>query len=327
MLESFAVKEILRLLLVFTALFILVSVLFAALGLLGFLGRLYAAKSIPQLSMVLARLPALFLERLPLALSATLLLLLARSGLHPGRSFPAFILVAVTCFALLVFLSPLLERTAAPGHGSEAAESVPLLAPGYWHSLGGRAYYLETGREGGRQSLLVVDPAQKQSRLRYTTTPGGTAPFSEAASGPGDAGFPGGPAFPAAFTPERFTVRLDQDLRLLNRELSASRAAGQPRYLLFCFALVFAFMAAVFLMRLSRWPLLNLFLSFAALRFEFYLFRLLREVIADELSTLITGEVLLEILPVLGLLLLAGLLLLLHLLFLPARRRGEAVSG
>ena len=114
---------------------------------------------------------------------------------------------------------------------------------------------------------------------------------------------------------------------LLNRELSASRAAGQPRYLLFCFALIFAFMAAVFLMRLSRWPLLNLFLSFAALRFEFYIFRLLREVIADELEALITGEILLEILPALGLFLFAGLLLLLHLLFLPARRRGEAVSG
>jgi len=325
MLESFAVKEILRLLLVFAALFILVSVLFAALGLLGFLGRLYAAKSFPQLSMVLARLPALFLERLPLVLPATLLLLLARSGLHPGRSFPAFILVAGACFALLVFLSPLLERTPPPGTGSEALESAPLLAPGYWHSRGGRAYYLEAEQEGGRQSLLVVDPAQKQSRLRYTTAPAGT--FTGAALSSGDAGFPGEPAFPAAFTPERFTVRLDQDLRLLNRELSASRAAGQPRYLLFCFALVFAFMAAVFLMRLSRWPLLNLFLSFAALRFEFYIFRLLREVIADELATLITGEVLLEILPVLGLFLFAGLLLLLHLLFLPARRRDEAVSG
>lgn len=320
MLESFAVKDVVRLLLVFVALLLLVSILFAALGLLGYLGRLYEAKAVPQLSAVLARLPSLLLEKLPLVLPAALLLLLARSGLHPGRSPVAFVLVAGACFALLVFLFPLFEKTAFPGPEEEVPK--PLLAPGYWHSDGERAFYIESGEEGRLQSLLVVTPADTRGRFRYFTA-GEAADRVLAGLDAGAAGRPG-PGTLSGFSPERFTARLDHDLSLLNRELSRSRSASRSRYLLSCFAVVLAFMSAVFLMRLSRWPLLNLFLSFAALRFVFYLFRLLRELIAEELSTLITGEALLDFLPTLGLLVFSGLLLLLHLLFLPVRRGSKA---
>jgi hypothetical protein len=313
MLESFAVKEILRLLLIFVAVLILVSTLFAALGLLGVLGREYAAKSVPSLSMVLARLPALLLDKLPLTLCTSLLLLLARSGLHPGRSLGAFVVVTAAAFSVLTFLFPLLEAAVPEGEQSRERILSSLLSPGYWRSDGERAYYVESVEEGRFRSLLVVTPDESRARFRYI-------PAGSTADVPGPAG-PGRAAEPAAaFTPEGFAAQLDHELDLLNRELSRASRASRPRYLLFCFAVVFAFMAAIFLMRLSRWPLLNLFLSFLALRCIFYLFRLLREVAASELESLISNQDVMAALPVIGLLVFSGLLLLLHLLFLPVRR-------
>ena len=322
MLESFAVKDLLRLLLVFVALSVLVNSLFTVLGLLGVLGHVYAAKSEPLLSGVIARIPHILLEGLPLALCTTLLLLLARSGVHPGRSFPAFVLVGAVAFFILAFVLPHLE--AAVPTGPETSERVysSVFAPGYWHSDDGRAYYVESIEDGRFSSLLVVTPAEKQARFRYfpAAEPGEATEPLVGASGIGSAEGPGEPTELSAFTPERFAAQLDDDLRLLREELSRAYLISRPRYLFACIAVVFAFMAAVFLMRLSRWPLLNLFLSFLALRGVFYLFRLLREVVAEELATLISRASVTANLPFLVLLAFSGLLLLLHLLFLPTRR-------
>jgi hypothetical protein len=319
MLESFAVKDLLRMLLVFVALFVLVNILFTVLGLLGVLGDVYAAKTEPLLSGVIARIPHILLERLPLALCATLLLLLARSGVHPGRSLPAFVLVGAASFFTLVFAFPLLEATIPAGMETSDRVYTSALAPGYWHSDNGRAYYVESIEDGRFSSLLVVTPDEKQARFRYFAAGEAEGPLVTA-SGPGSTDRSGGPSELSAFTPERFTAQLEHDLRLLRQELSRAYLISRPRYLLACFAVVSAFMAAVFLMRLSRWPLLNLFLSFLALRGVFYQFRLLREVVSEELATLISRESVTANLPFLVLLVFSGLLLLLHLLFLPARR-------
>ncbi len=320
-------KDALRQPLFFLLFFIVLLVLFSVLSLLSFGSDL-----------LLSRLPFAIRENLPVAVLVAIALLHFRILKHPGNRLFSFLLPFLISAAVLIFGYTALYRVQGmesvyAGHYPAAERFNRASDPDGREIL----YYVgithrSDGNRGGARrdrldNVIVVEPAGQEKVFTHfsigRTEPAGDNLVISAVEG---LRLKVDSNFDDLLGQDRFVRGLLIDIRFLNDELEVLYQQGMGFYLL-CLSLVFCFSGAGLFIRISKWPLFNVVLSFLAVRGFFYLFRFLRQEIAAELAKVITGLDLVSILPALLLSLCGLLMLIVDLLFVPFKRWKEIEGG
>jgi hypothetical protein len=322
-------KDLLRLPALLVFFFVLLLLLLTGVDVLSTWGTGLSAGREQALALAGARLLPALRAALPVSVLAALALLLFRITLKPGNRFLSIVVPLAISFLLLVLGFRLLDglerregaRAAAAAEGAFTPER--FLAPGYLNEEAGGKILYPTGIQGpALEGIVAYDPEGRPPRLRYAAagvvevTRGGVRVRFSGATQELDTQAVYAPVFQTdpALRP------LLEDVHVLNGEIARLYAQTPSAFVLFCFALVFAFFAAGLFVRVSRWPLLNVVLGLVVLRGYLYLVRLLAGDMAGKLQEVFGNPGILGVLPALVLLVLGALFLLVEVLFVPRRR-------
>jgi hypothetical protein len=326
------VKDIYRLPLLFLFLFVLLFIFFFALSVLALWGSVYSEGREAALQVVEANIPVLLVRVLPAAVLAALFFLLARIAARPHSRLLSLVIPLAGAFVLLAFGYQIFQRIGPEGEGAAgvstrqpAASSRRYLAPRVFNTLESKVVYVEQIDERTVSPVVLAEGGSADQKLLYF--PQGRVLVGEDAVVLRMAGYTlaadPDPVFGGFFAADPALRHLFTDLDFLNRELQRAFLRSVPAFYLAVLALVVAFYASGMLLRLSRWPLLNVVLALLAMRGFSALFRFMSEGVVAEMDKVASNPQALQVLPELVLLLLGGLLLLLDLLFVPFRRGAE----
>jgi hypothetical protein len=125
------------------------------------------------------------------------------------------------------------------------------------------------------------------------------------------------------FAPDRFTSVFLRDIDTVSRDLHGLLGHARGEFYASSFALVFLCAASLMLLRLTRWPLLNLMLLGIAVRGWFSLYHLLAVRLAPQIAQAVADPLAARAAPAAAFLALGVLFLLVDVLFLPAHPPGS----
>jgi hypothetical protein len=213
------------------------------------------------------------------------------------------------------------------GARSTPAPEVPLqyLQPSTFLRVGDSIVNARSISGAVLKGVLLVDPGATQSRL--AVYPAATASARAGTLSVTPVGQPqrrvsGSPELAGAgiFAPDRITAFFLRDVHTLNADFEALLRGSLPEFFAACFAFVFVCAASLALLRLTRWPLLNLMILVAAIRGLFSLYHLLAVTLAPQISAMLTDRLVARLLPSASLAVIGVLLLLIDIIFIPADR-------
>jgi len=175
------------------------------------------------------------------------------------------------------------------------------------------------------RAILVYDPSA--GGARFTVSPGGTAVTAGGAlrlttTGPRPLTIAGEPdlSWTGVFAADRFTSLFLRDIRTMTADFQGLLAASRAEFFASSFALVFLCTASLMLLRLTRWPLVNIMLLGLAVRGYFSLYHLMAVSFAPQLAQVVTDRLVARMFPSVAFAGLAVLLLLIDILFIPGDR-------
>ncbi len=323
MLESPAVRDLVRLPALLLLLFAPIFLILNGLGVLATWGSLAAEGQAAVRAQVGASLLPRLAATLPASVVLALLLLLFGIYHRPGSRLLSIVLPLGLSFLLLAVLWPPLAAL-QPGSQVPAPGPAAYLRPGRFLTTETGVVYAEE-LAGSRASGVVVQrSAGQEERFSF-------APRASLRAVPEGLSLQVGsepvvlrqPVYAFLFRPGRFVGDLQHEAAALNAELGNRYRSSRGSFYSLCFAVVFFVFSCGVLLRLTRWPLFNLFLGLLAVRAFFALFRFLREQASPLVARMISDPGLIAFLPTLILLLAGGVLFLLDLLFVPFDRWEE----
>ena len=320
---ALGVNEPLKVPFIFLFLLICTTLLCAALDTLGAWGLsgsvggrftfVYAAQHFPR-SVYDVLVPCLVLS------IALLGIRLARRRMS---RFISFLIVLGVGYIVLVngmlWIRPLAGVPPAP----EAPRQY--LAPFTFVRVADRMVAVRALAEGRARGVLVYDPAA--SPPRFTVAPaaevsvrGGILTID--AEGPRPLLVSGAPdlTWTSVFAPDRFTDLFLRDIRTMTTDFQRLLASARGEFFAASFALVFLCTASLMLLRLTRWPLINVMLLGIALRGWFSLYHFLAVSIAPQVARAVTDSFVARMAPSGAFIALGVLFLLVDILFLPGDR-------
>jgi hypothetical protein len=322
-------KDLLRLPALLLLFFVLLLILLAGVDVLSTWGTGLSAGREQALRLAGARLAPALRDALPVTVLLSLALLLFRITLKPGSRFLSLVVPLGVAFLLLVFGFQLLDRlesdflSSPPAAAERAYTAKRFLAPGYFNEeAGGKVLYLSEIEAAVLDGILAFDPEGRPPRLRYAAQgraevagsgvrvrySGATREFGTQA------------VYAPLFVPDPAVAPLLEDITVLNAQVGRLYREARSEFVLFCFALVFAFLAAGLFFRIGRWPLFNVAIGLLVLRGYLYLVRLLGRDLVGKLGEVFPNPAVLRLLPALVLLVLGALFLLVDVLFVPRER-------
>jgi hypothetical protein len=153
--------------------------------------------------------------------------------------------------------------------------------------------------------VLVFDPQPMADHFSVAasgsaaSTPDGTLTVTTAADSPVTlASAQYQPAGTWIFASDRFTTRLLRDVGVVTQDLGQLRTSSPGLLFVVSLALLFLWTSLLAILRLTRWPLANLFLLLVAVRVSFSLYRLLAVTLAPRIASSVAGPLAAHMLPV-----------------------------
>jgi hypothetical protein len=278
------------------------------------------------LELAAARLPrALFEVMLP-AVLLSVVLLGFRMVRRPFSRLLGFLIVLGVSYAVLVngmIWSHRAESGVRQGVGTSAAAQ--MLPPDSFTAVGAR-YVAAAAVNGDRlEAVLVIDPARTAPRFTLyasgtVSTKGGVASLQLAGAKPLSLREEMKPAAASLFAADRFTELFLRDFRVMTGNLRELLIRSPGRFLFACFGLLFLVSASLVLLRITRWPLLNVLLLVLAVRAYLLLYHWLAVDLAPTIARIVSDPLLAQLAPSAAFVVLGGFLLLVDILFVPPDR-------
>ena len=192
-------------------------------------------------------------------------------------------------------------------------------------SLGDRMVLVRSLSGSRARAVLLYDPAGTPAR--FSVAPEATAAvrggqLTLTTAGPRPVTLRGSPdlTWTSVFAADRFTEFLLRDVRTMSADFQGLLAASRAEFFASSFALVFLCTASLMLLRLTRWPLVNVMLLGIAVRGWFWLYHFLAVSAAPQLSRAVTDSFVARMAPTGAFLAIGVLFLLVDIIFLPGSR-------
>ena len=312
----------------FLFLFILLCV-FAALTALNLLftwGLYESAAHRFEIGYAVARLPRSAFEVILPSVVLSLLLIGVRMARRPFSRFLGLLLCLAASYAALVngmIWLRLLAQKSRPAQAATAGYFRPL----GFTAVGATIVGVQSVDGNTLRGVLVVAAAPSTGAARFLVSPRAEAAVSDRAvsvtlPGRRPVKLSGAPPLSrdAIFGPDRYTRYFLRDIGVLTADFERLLAKSLPEFFAAAFALLFLCTASFVLLRVSRWPLLNILLLVLALRGYAALWHLLSVSAAPRIARFVTDGLLVRMFPSAVMALMAFVLLLIDILFIPADR-------
>ena len=270
----------------------------------------------------------------------SLVLIGMRMARRPFSRFLGLLICIVVGYAALVNGMIWTRQLASKSRPAQVA-AAQYFAPGSFVRVGAVLVGAQSVDGDTLRRLIVVNPGAARGTPRLAAATQGTASVSSAAVSVTLAGRPavklsGPPVLPrsSVFAPDRATGYFLRDFGVLTADFERLLAGSLAEFFAACFALLFLCTASFVLLRLSRWPLLNVLLLVLAVRGYVALWHVLSVSVAPRIAGLVTDQLLARMFPSAVMAGLAVVLLLIDILFIPAdrwrniwRNREQAAPG
>ena len=277
-------------------------------------------------------------QRFPLSvynvMAASVVLSIVLLGLRLARQplsrFVAFILVLGIGYLALVNGMLWIRPLASLPRIAEAPAQY--ITPARFVSISDRMVLVRSLSGSRARAVLVYDPAGTPAR--FTVVPEATASvrggdLTLASDGPPPLSLRGTPdlSWSSVFAADRFTEILLRDIRVMTSDFQHLLTAARAEFFAACFALVFLCTASLMLLRVTRWPLINVALLGIAVRGWFWLYHYLAVSAVPALSRAVADSFVVRMAPAGAFLAIGVLFLLVDIIFLPSpRARAEGVA-
>ncbi len=316
-------KEPLKLPFVFLFILLCVTFVLAVLNVLATWGMYDAVLRPFSLRYAVQRFPrSLFDVTIP-SVVLSIVLLGFRMARKPFSRFLGLLIVLVAGYVVLV--------NGMYGLRSLSASVPPLretprqyIGASTLTPFGGKIIAVRSIDPAGFRDLLVFDPSRTQDRFAMypagsIMTRAGTVTFTAAGVKMTLTGTPA-PAAAALFAPDRFTAAFLGDLHTLTDDFERLMG-GQPAiFFAACFSLVFLCTASLVLLRITKWPLVNIMLLIIAVRGYFSLYHLFAVTLAPRIAGVVADPLAARMAPSAAFAAIAVILLLIDIIFIPADR-------
>ena len=311
----------------FILILILVCATFA-LALLGIFGTWGIADSSSRAfgwSYIMQKLPRSLFDVMIPAVVLSIVLIGFRLAARPFSRFLGLLIVLVISYAALVngmigFRS--LSASVRPAPGVPAQ----YVRPSTFVRIGGVVLNAAAVNGTELRGVLVFDPARPAPRfdvygVARASVQAGSLKLSTA-SGLSLTGAPD-LAWTNVFAADPITGAFLRDVATVTTDYQTLLARSRAQFFAACFSLVLLCTASLALLRITRWPLVNIMILIIAVRGYFSLYHLLAVQLAPKVSGILTDAMVARLFPSGVLAALGVILLLIDVLFIPADRWKE----
>jgi hypothetical protein len=239
-----------------------------------------------------------------------------------SRFVALFIVLGV---GYVVLVNGMLWIRPLAGASQPAAAARQFLAPSTFARVGDRMVAVRSVADAQARGVLVYDPAG--SPARFTVAPSAAVSVRNGiltltSEGPRPFQISGAPdlTWTSVFAADRFTDVFLRDIRTMSTDFQRLLSTSRAEFFASSFALVFLCTASLMLLRLTRWPLINVMLLGIAVRGWFWLYHFLAVGIAPLVARAVTDSFVARMAPSAAFAAIGVLFLLVDILFLPTDR-------
>jgi hypothetical protein len=245
-----------------------------------------------------------------------------RMARKPISRFVGLLIVLAVAYVALVNGMLWFRSLGAAATGVERT-SVASLTPGTFVRLGGQVVSVGSLSATKASNVLVFDPGKTQNRFVLYAAAGASMSAKALTLTPGNApSISGSPdlSWTGIFAPDRFTAAFLRDVATITTDFGALIARSLPEFFAACFSLVFLCATSLMLLRLTRWPLVNIMLLVISGRGFFWLYHALSADLAPQVARIVTDSLVARLFPSVVLAVIGVIFLLIDILFIPADR-------
>jgi len=274
---------------------------------------------------VLQKLPRSLFDLTIPAVVLSIVLIGFRLARRPFSRFLGLLIVLVIGYAAMVN-GMIWFRSLSAAARPAAAAPAQYVRPSTFLRIGGVALNASAVEGSAVRSVLVFDSSR--AAPRFTVYAAATVSVLRAgsvtlsATGKPPLNLPGSPvpAWTGLFAADPITGAFLRDIATLTADYQRLLGTSPAQFFAACFSLVLLCTASLVLLRITRWPLVNIMLLIIAVRGYFSLYYLLAVRLAPQVSGVLTDTLVASLFPSGVLAALGIILLLVDVLFIPAHR-------
>ncbi len=317
-------KEPLKTPFIFLFILLCVTVVCAALQVLATWGLNDAPTRAFSFALLIQRFPRAVADVMIPSVVLSVMLVGFRMARHPFSRFVGMLIVLGVGYASLVN-GMIWFRSLAGASVPPAAAPRQYLQPSTFTKVGDVLVAVNEISGPGVKGVLRVDTARQGSRFSVygagaAASRGGTLTIVTTAKPPVTIAGSTDLSWTSVFAPDRFTAAFLRDIDTLTGDFERLMTRSLPEFFAACFALVFLCAASLVLLRITRWPLVNVMLLVIAVRGYFSLYHLLAVRLAPQIGQLISDTLAARLSASAAFAVIGVVLLLVDILFVPADR-------
>ncbi len=322
-------KESVTLAVLFLLAFICAALVFSLLDLCAAWGYSAGGRSF-SLGYAIQRFPrSLFLVMIPSAVTA-----LVMTGFRMARRPSSRFLGLAVCLGVsyIVLVNGMIWLRGL------ARETKPLPAvagryiqPRTFLRVGESTLYAGSVEGDSVRGVLLYNPASRQRFSVYpqgsVTEAGGNLTVRLSGARQIELSHRASSAFSSLFAPDGFTALFLRDINALSVDFERIIPASLGEFFAACFSLLFLCTASMVILRVTRWPLINVLFLVTAIRGYFLLYHFLAVDLRPEVARAIADPLVIRLFPSAAFIFLGILFLLIDILFVPADRWKEGLTS
>jgi hypothetical protein len=318
------VKEPLKVPFIFLFILICTTFVCSVLDMLSVWGLYESAGSGFSLAAAVQKLPRSIYDVLVPSVVLSIVLLGFRLSRRPFSRFVALFIVLGVGYIVLV--NAMLWIRPLAGAAAMAPESPrQYIPPSTFVRVGEKMVNVRSLTDTHARGILLFDPARQGAR--FSVAPEATAVMKAGTltittTGERPQTVSGAPdlSWTSVFAADRFTTLFLRDVDTMTADFQGLLVTSRAEFFASSFALVFLCTASLMLLRITRWPLVNIMLLAIAVRGYFSLYHLLAVSFAPQLAQVVADAFVARMFPSVIFAGVAVLFLLVDILFIPGDR-------
>ncbi len=314
MVLSFSVKNTLILVPFFLLIYLVIFVILASFGVFSSWIVNYSTDFSLTKHIVINNIPIILYRVVPFSVFFSLLLVAFRVLIKPGKRFLTVLLLLIlsySVFLLSVLFTAGFSSRVTPEHVSfrkrlfeeklnpigryslypvtvskvkaESKVDSFIIYTGLDNSISGDKVSKTKKRRGTLTFFNNVSVKEKEGNTFLVPADGSVRDLSKAIEIEENASS----SFGSLLKTRGFIGRFLSDLGVMNYDVSVAFKKDKKLFFILSLSIIFLFVSCGVFMRITRWPLFNILLSFLVLRGVFYFYRFLRFVVANEIAGII----------------------------------------
>ena len=305
--------------------FLCTAVVFAALDMMAVWGYTSAGTAF-TLAFALRRLPASLLESIIPATITAIVITGLRMVRKPISRFLGLLLCLGASYLVMVNGMIWLKGASSTWARPTPQTAASYLKPGEIRRMNGSLITAREVAAGGASGVMVFTESRPAgSRMAVyprasVVETGGKLSLALAGAGPAVLTDPAASVVESVFTPDALTASLLRDVSTLTSDFKALLADSLGDFFVASLSLLFLCTASLAILRVTRWPMINVVLLAVALRAVILFYHFLSTTVRPEVSKVIADPLVVRLFPSIILAIIGVIFLLVDILFIPADR-------